>query len=128
MQNRSPSTVVHDWHDALNAEDAEGVLRLSDPNIEIVGPRGSGFGHALLRAWLAHARVRLEPRRVFARGSTVVVEQHGVWRAPESGEVLGEADVASFFRVVDGRVAYYARFDSTGAALAAAGLSEADEV
>jgi ketosteroid isomerase-like protein len=118
--------VVLAWHDALERADHEAVLGLSDPEVEIVGPRGSGHGHALLRRWLENARVRLEPRRLFARGDLMVVEQHGTWRDPGTGEPIGEAEVASVFRVREGRVALYARFDDLAAALAHAGLANTD--
>ncbi|MBV9773507.1 MAG: nuclear transport factor 2 family protein [Gemmatimonadetes bacterium] len=126
MSSRSPAAVVADWQDALNREDHDTVLRLSDPDIEIVGPRGSGFGLDLLRQWLGHTRVQLHPQRVFARDDTVVVAQHGVWRSPETGAVAGEADVASVFRIRESRVAYYARYDTLADALLHARLGEAD--
>lgn len=124
MSEPTPVQVVLAWHDALNREDGEEMLRLSDPNIEIVGPRGSGFGLELLRQWLHHARVHLLPRRRFAARDTVVVEERGIWVSPETGEVVGESDVASVFRVRQGRVAYCARFDTLAAALAHAELDE----
>lgn len=87
------------------------MVALSDPDIEIVGPRGSGFGLDLLRQWLQHARVHLHLRRTFSNGDTVVVQQQAIWHAPETGEEIGRAEVASIFRVRDGRVSYYQRCD-----------------
>jgi antitoxin (DNA-binding transcriptional repressor) of toxin-antitoxin stability system len=119
--------VVRAWLNAVNSRDYELVIERSDPDIEIVGPRGSGYGHQLLRDWLDHARLSLETLRAFARGDTVVVAQRGIWRSVETGEVIGEADVASLFRVEGGRVAQYARYDSLAEALKQAGLDYADE-
>lgn len=116
------------WLNAVNHREVDLALQRSDPEIEIVGPRGSGRGHALLREWMGNARVHLETRRTFCRGDAVVVSQRGTWRSPETGEVTGEAEVASRFRVAGGRVALYARHDSLDAALAEAGLGPADEV
>jgi hypothetical protein len=68
---------------------------------------------------------------VFAHDERLVVAQHAVWRAPETGEILGEADVASRFVVAGGRVAEVERFDgpdALGAALARARLTAADRV
>ena len=127
MQDVTAMAVVEAWHDALNREDSVRVVDLSDPNIEIVGPRGSGYGRALLREWLNHARVQLEIQKRFVAGDTVVVAQRGIWHSPETGQSLGEANVASVFRVKDGRVAYYARYDALEDALLRAGLSESDE-
>jgi SnoaL-like domain len=94
--------VVQHWQDAVNARDAQALLDWSDPKIEIVGPRGSAFGHDVLRQWLERAGLSLSPQRRFQRDQTVVVAQHAVWRSAES-EIVGEADVASVFRIENGR-------------------------
>lgn len=128
MQQEQAVAVVQAWQEAANRQDGDRLVELSDPNIEIVGPRGSGFGAQLLREWLGRAGLTLETQRVFARDQVVVVAQHGVWRSTETGEVQGEADLASRFRVADGRVVQFARHDRLDQALAAAGLEPADEL
>jgi hypothetical protein len=120
--------IVQAWQDAANRQDIDQLLARSSPDIEIVGPRGSGYGHQLLRDWLSRAAVHLTTLRAFARGSHVVVAQQGVWRSLDTGEVTGEREIASYFRVEDGRVARYARFDNLDDALAEAGLSQRDEI
>ncbi len=127
MQRDSPLAIVQAWQDAANARDVARLLELSDPDIEVVGPRGSGRGHQLLRDWLGRAGLSLETRRVFVRGDAVVLAQHGVWRSVETGEVTGEAEIASRFRVAGRRVVQFARHDSLDAALAEAGLDDSDE-
>ena len=123
-----PLVVVEAWQNAAGRGDVEALLDLCSPDIEIVGPRGSGRGHDLLRAWMGSARVSLTTLRRFARGDVAVVAQHGVWHSLETDELIGEADVASRFRIDGPRVAEYARFDTLDDALAAAGLSYEDEV
>lgn len=118
--------IVHDWLAAVNAGDVEGALALTAPDITIVGPRGAARGHDVLRAWMGHAGATFQTRETFAAGDAVVVAQHGVWRDAETGEVRGEADVATRFRVAEGRVAEMERYDQLSAALQAAGLTEAD--
>ena len=127
MPHASSVTVVQAWLDAANTQSIDRLIALSDPNIEIIGPRGSGYGHQLLRDWLGRAGLRLETRRVFARGDSIVVEQHGVWRSVETGDVTGERDIASRFRVDGERIVQFARYDSLSDALAEAGLTFADE-
>src|SRR5262249_37301718 len=100
----------------------------SDPNIEVVGPRGSGYGHQLLREWLARAGLQLETLRVFLRGNLVVLAQHGVWRSAETREGTGEKDVASVFRVDGQRVVKISRHEWLDDALADAGFSDKDEL
>ena len=116
-----PLEVVQDWLRASNRQDIERLLALSDPNIELVGPRGSGFGQQLLLDWLRRAGLTLQTRRTFARGDAVVMAQHGVWRSPDTGTV-GEADVASRFRVSGGLVVQFARHDDITVALREAAL------
>jgi hypothetical protein len=128
MTSETPVAVVEAWQEALNARDAERVLELSSPDIAVVGPRGVGRGQDLLRAWLAHAWVTLEPLRTFARGKDVVVVQRGSWRDPETGEAIGEAEVASHFRARAGKVVHYARYDTLDEALTTAGLEPGDEL
>ena len=127
MDTTTTVEVITAWQDAANRQDEDRLLALSDPQIEIVGPRGSGYGHDLLRAWLGRAGLEMTTLRVFARDSVVVLAQHGVWRVADSGAVTGEADLASQFRVAAGRVVQFARHDHLDAALAAAGLSPSDE-
>ncbi|HEX9950660.1 MAG TPA: nuclear transport factor 2 family protein [Rubricoccaceae bacterium] len=124
-----PRTVdlARTWVDAANRSDGDALTALSAPDIEIVGPRGSVRGTAVLREWLRRAGLTLTTRRTFARSTAVVLEQRGVWRSPETGEVVGEADVASRFVAESGRITVYERYDALADALAAAGLAEEHE-
>ncbi|HMN30474.1 MAG TPA: nuclear transport factor 2 family protein [Caldilineaceae bacterium] len=127
-RSKDPATIVQAWQEAVNAQDVDTLLALSDPQIEIAGPRGSGFGHQLLRDWLARAGLQLTSQRRFGCGPVVVVAQQAVWHAAENGAVTGEAAIASLFRVDGERVVYFRRFDELAEALAAAGLTTADEL
>ncbi len=120
--------VAQAWQAAANSQNVDRLLALSDPNIEIAGPRGSGYGHQLLREWLNRAGLRLETTHVFTRGDAVVLDQHGLWHSLETGAVIGERDLASRFRVDREKVVQFARYDSLAEALAGAGLSSADEI
>ncbi len=120
--------VVLAWQDAVSGQDVDRVLEFSAMDVEVRGPRGSGYGHQVLREWLAGTRLNLETQRIFARDETVVVAQHGIWRSPETREVIGESDVASLFKVEMGKVTKYARYDELGMALNETGLMYADEV
>src|SRR5919204_2961087 len=127
MPHESPLAVVRAWQDAANRQDIDRVVELSEPDIEVVGPRGSGRGHPLLRDWLHRAGLSLETLRVFVRGNVIVLAQHGVWRSSETGAVVGEQDVASVFRVHSQRVVQLARYDRLDDALREAGLNYGDE-
>src|SRR3954452_3656881 len=119
MQHSDAYEIVEAWQDAANKQDVEQLLALSDQDIEIAGPRGVGHGHQLLRDWLARAGLTLETRRAFVRGNEVVVAQHAIWRGATTGEVTGEAELASRFRVEKGRVVLFGRYDSLDQALGA---------
>jgi ketosteroid isomerase-like protein len=119
--------VVEEWHEALNAGDAERLVALSHPDVRVGGPRGTGRGAGLLREWVARANIRLQPRRVFQREETVVLEEEAEWRSPETGEVIGASAVGSVFVVRGGRVASIERYDDLAGALDAAGLGKTRE-
>jgi hypothetical protein len=122
-----PVTVVGEWQDAANRRDADRLVELSHPDVEVVGPRGAGHGSNLLRDWVGRAGLQVEPHRVYAAGSTVVVEQDAVWHDRE-GHPTGSARIASIFTVEHGLVTRFARHDSLGDALALTGLTSANEV
>lgn len=125
----APLAIVQAWQDAANTQDTARMQALSAPDIEVVGPRGSGFGRQLLAEWLGRAGLTLTPLRAFLRDNVVVVEQRGVWRDIDRGRVTGDKVLASAFQVDDqGQVSRFARFDTLREALDAAGLTERDEV
>lgn len=119
--------VVETWHEALNAGDVDLLVSLSHPNIEVGGPRGRGHGSQLLREWVDRANIRLELRRVFHQGETVVVEEEAEWRSAETGEMTSSQTVASVFVVRDDRVVSVVRYDNLANALSAAHLDESCE-
>ncbi|MGH3148759.1 MAG: nuclear transport factor 2 family protein [Rubrobacter sp.] len=114
--------VVEAWHEALNAGDVERVVEISHPDIGVGGPRGSGQGTQLLREWMARAGVRLEPRRVFHQGDTVIVGQEAGWRSADTGETYGRQAVASVFAVHDDLVVSVSRYADLAEAMRAADL------
>ena len=128
MNQMSPLETVHEWHDALNRQDMDRVLQLSDENIEIVGPRGSAFGRTMLGDWLNRAGLSLQVQRSFQRGSDIVMAEHGVWRDVKTQAFIDEADVATYFKVAGEHITYLARYDSLETALEQAGMTATDEV
>jgi hypothetical protein len=126
--NQAAIQVVESWQDAANRQDTQRLLKLSDPNIEIVGPRGSAHGHQILIEWLSRAGLTLETFRTFAKDEVVIMAQHGTWRSVETNEVMSKADVATVFHVADGQVTYLARYDGLEEALSKANLSVEDEI
>jgi ketosteroid isomerase-like protein len=114
------------WHAALNLADVDWLLSLSTDDVEVGGPRGSGHSSELLRQWVARAKMHLKARRVFASGEVVVVDQAARWRG-DDGQLIDPQDVASVFRVRDGRVSSVIRYPDLATALQAAGLEVSQE-
>jgi len=112
------------WHAAVNDGDVERLVALSDPDIEVGGPRGTGHGARILREWVDRANVRLDPGRTFHEADTVVVEQGAKWQSAEPGD---RQTVASVFVVNDGLVKSVVRYPDLASALRAANLDEAHE-
>jgi ketosteroid isomerase-like protein len=118
--------IVSAWLEAVNVGETDEALALTTTDVAIVGPRGTGRGHAVLRAWMRHAGATFVTRATYARGDVVVVAQHGVWRDVATGTVVGEADVATRFVVRHGQVAELERYPDADTALRAASLTIAD--
>jgi len=76
---------------------------------------------------MGRAGLNLTTLRAFVRNNTVVLAQHGVWRSVETGEVIGEADIASQLTVSGERVTKFARYDRLDEALTKSGLEQTDE-
>ncbi|MDF1505824.1 nuclear transport factor 2 family protein [Roseisolibacter sp. H3M3-2] len=125
MPPSEPHLVVRAWLAAVNAADADAALALTAPDVVLVGPQGAAQGHAVLRAWIGHAGARFATHALYARGDAVVAAQRGTWRDP-AGATLGDADVATRFRVAEALVAELERHDALDDALRAAGLTTAD--
>src|SRR5438128_1137990 len=102
MQFDSPLPIVHAWQDAANRRDVNRLLELSDHDVEIIGPRGTGRGHEVLRAWLDRAGANLQTFRAFVRDETVVLAQHGVWQGSSPGEASSQRDIATRYLVKEG--------------------------
>jgi hypothetical protein len=131
MEKKTPASlsIVEAWQEAVNTRDTARLLDLSAPDIEVVGPRGSGFGRQVLQEWLGRAGLALTTLRAFARGDQVVLEQQGVWHAVDTGAVTGDKIVASAFRVNDQhQIARFVRYDELGDAFEATGLDPMDEI
>lgn len=127
MNNQMAIALVQQWQDAVNRQNIPALLVVSDAQIELVGPRGTARGHETLADWVQHAGLRLITLRAFARADAVVFAQHGEWRSPETGAIIGEAAVASFFTLHQQRIARIARYDTLDEALQAAQLTSDDE-
>jgi hypothetical protein len=122
------AAVVMNWHQALNAGEIERLIALSHPQIELIGPRGSAFGYAALEQWFMAAGLTLEVVRLYGRQDVVVAVEQGLWRSAETGEVVGQKEVATVFRVQGSQIVSLARYDTLEAALGQAGLMGEDLV
>jgi ketosteroid isomerase-like protein len=126
--NREIVKIVEAWQDAANHQDVKRLLELSSIDIEIVGPRGTARGHQILQEWIVRAGLMLETFRTFAKDEVVVMAQHGTWRSEATNGEESKADVATVFRVADGKVVYLARYDGLEEALSKSNLSLNDEI
>lgn len=117
-----PVSVVESWHKALHARDYDLLFAITAEDIEVIGAHGCRRGPAGLREWLGFTP---EPLRWFCGPpGLVVVEQLGCWLFPTTTERW----IASAFRVFNGRVVRYQQFAELPQALAAASLTDDDEV
>ncbi|MDN7246816.1 nuclear transport factor 2 family protein [Planococcus shenhongbingii] len=111
------------WVDKVNAKDIEGMLEVSDHNIELMGPRGSAVGHDTLQQWAEESGIHLTTVTRYAKGNKVVFEQEGTWQ-----DQNGKVTVFTFMEVKNGKVVRISRFDTLDDAFGDSGLSEEDEI
>ncbi|HEX2323756.1 MAG TPA: nuclear transport factor 2 family protein [Chloroflexota bacterium] len=128
MAGEAAAVLVAGFHQALNGGDVERLVGLAREDVELVGPRGTARGVELLREWVGRAGITLTPRRTFARGQTVVVEEDASWRDPHTGEAQEAQVVATAFDLREGRIARISRLPDLKSALRAAGMEARDEV
>ena len=112
-----PLSVALAWLAAVDRRDGEALIALSAPTIEVAGPRGAGGGRGALVAWFSRVAMSVKITRAFVRGGLVLIEHEAIWRDPDSGALVGEADTASIFTVADGLVSRYERDDAPAVTL-----------
>ncbi len=112
-----------EWTERVNARDIAGVLAISDHNIEIIGPAGSGIGHNTLMQWVEDSHIHLITQTRYAKGDKVVFEQVET-RDGERGEVT----VFTYLEIKHGKVCELARYDTLDDAFGSSGLSEEDKI
>ncbi|WP_433208503.1 hypothetical protein ACQP00_43375 [Dactylosporangium sp. CS-047395] len=107
---------INAWHDAVNRRDLEAAQAAVTDPVDVSGPRGAGpIPAAAFAGWIIRSGIRLSPISYHPAGpGSMVVEQEASW---DGGE---PAQVATLFRVRDGRIALAHRFASLHEALAAA--------
>ncbi len=126
MTSTPAISAVATWHAALADGDPDRIAGVTHPNVELVGPRGSGLGVALVQEWAIDSGIRLEPQRWFGRADRVVVEQIARWLDAETGDLGDPILLATAFTVSDGRISRLARYPDLPTALAASDLTMAD--
>src|SRR5690606_13320057 len=86
------------WTESVNRKDVPAVLKISDRNVELIGPRGTSAGHDILAEWVKNSGIHLSTKSRYAKGDCVVYEQEGKWEN-ENGHVM----VYTFMEVKEGK-------------------------
>ena len=101
------------WHDAVNGQDFDTLIRVSSDDIEFGDATGAGQGHDALRDWASSLDITATvPGRMYVHNGVVVAEE-------QDGR-------ASAFRVVHDHVTSVFRHPDLASALAATELTEKD--
>ena len=124
----APLAVALAWLKAVDERDADALMALSAPDIELAGPRETARGRGALGLWFNRVAMRVKIARAFSRGGRALIEHEATWLNPADGSLVGEADIASLFEVGEGLVTHYAHDDDPDGALRRHGFAPADEV
>lgn len=112
-----------EWTEKVNAKDVAAVLKISDHNIEMIGPMGAAAGHDTLAQWVKNSGINLTTTSRYAKGDCVVYEQEGRWE-DENGQVM----LYTFMEIKEGKVKRIARFDTLDEAFGYCAMNEEDIV
>lgn len=117
--------VVRAWHEAVNERDVDAALALCAADVAVGGPRGTGHGHDVMRAWLLRSGIELVPQHDLTEvEGRVLVHEKARWTTTADAPVqLRDApplDTWVVFEVDGGLVTSVARFETAHGAEAAA--------
>lgn len=120
----SPVEVVRAWHEAVGSRDVGAALALCVPEVAVAGPRGTGHGHEVMRAWLVRSGIELVPQHELTEvDGRVLVHEEARWTttadAPAQLRGAPPMDTWVVFDVAGGLVTSVARFETEADALAA---------
>ncbi|MEZ0480798.1 nuclear transport factor 2 family protein [Planococcus sp. SSTMD024] len=107
----------------VNDQDVDGVLSVTDHNVELISPGKSAAGHETLAEWVKESGIQLETLNKFAKGNRVIFEQ----LAKKQGQP-GESHIFNYFEMDDKKIHRIGRFDELDEAFGESGLSENDQV
>ncbi|MDQ0429859.1 hypothetical protein QOZ98_002687 [Planomicrobium stackebrandtii] len=115
--------VAEQWTTGVNERDIKGVLKVSDPHIELIGPRGIAEGHDILQQWIKESGIKMETQDYYAKGNEVVCVQKATWENQN-----GHVTIYTFMDIRNGKVHRLGRYDTLDDAFGQCQLSEEDKV
>jgi hypothetical protein len=118
-----PIKLAERFTDCVNKQDVEGVLSVTDHNVELISPGKSAAGHEILAEWVRESGIQLTTVRKFAKGNRVIFEQ----LAKKQGQ-HGETHIFNYFEMDDKKIHRIGRFDELDEAFGESGLSDGDQV
>lgn len=115
--------IAERWTTGVNERNIKDVLEVSDPHIELVGPRGVAEGHNILQQWIKESGIKMETQDYYAKGNEVVCVQRATWENQN-----GHVTIYTFMEIRDGKVHRLGRYDTLDDAFGQCELSEEDRV
>jgi ketosteroid isomerase-like protein len=126
--------IVRRWVDAYNRRDIDGLIEISDPDIELqsrfVALESAFRGYDRIRAYFkgledAYAHFAVIPTEFIDAGAAVLAVACAEWRGKQSG-AEGQTPIVPAFWLRASKVFRTETFTDRGQALEAVGLSEQD--
>ncbi|MCH4827991.1 nuclear transport factor 2 family protein [Planococcus halocryophilus] len=115
--------IANQWIEKVNDKNIKAVLEVSDPHIELVGPRGVAEGHDILQKWIEQSGIHMETQDYYAKGDEVICVQKATWEH-QSGHVT----IYTYMQMRNGKVHRLGRYDTLDDAFGECHLSEEDLV
>lgn len=115
--------IANQWIARVNDKDIKAVLEVSDPHIELVGPRGVAEGHDILQKWIEQSGIQMETQDYYAKDEEVICVQKATWEN-QSGHVT----IYTYMQIRNKKVHRLGRYDTLDDAFGQCLLSEEDLV
>lgn len=122
MKNQLTLIVAAKWQQFMNSRHIEEMLKLTDDQIEFVGPIKSGFGHKELTEWIERSGIILTTLNSNVNEDKLLLKHQARWKV-DDGCLMEERFYYTYILMKNGKVVYLGFFENLHDAEVISGIS-----
>ncbi|MFC6040907.1 hypothetical protein ACFPYN_15880 [Paenisporosarcina macmurdoensis] len=111
MKNQLTLIVAAKWQQCMNSRQIEEMLKLTDDQIEFVGPIESGFGHKELTEWIERSGIILTTLNSNVKEEKLLLKHQARWKGND-GCLMEERFYYTYILMKNGKVVYLGFFEN----------------